>query len=187
MNNEIVAVFSDEDTAKAAAEEANGALSRPESPRVDEERDGVTSLKAEMREEMENSIAGAGSIGPFTKEMTKGIVVGTPVGTLIGAALTAPLAFIPFLSLGFGPRLLIALVVGAAAGATVGFMAGGFAAKGPATPLASERGTTVAIGVRTPQEIQAVTEAFQRHSPIRVDLTTVEGNAVTTLATEEDP
>ena len=187
MRNEVVAVFADERTAKAAADAASRALGSSSTPRIGQERDGVTALKAEMREEMQHTTAGAGNVGPFTKEMTKGIAVGTPVATIIGAVLALPLAFIPFLSIGFGLRVVIALLVGATAGATVGFMVGGFAAKGPAMPLAAERGTTVAIDVRTPEEISLVTEAMERHSPIRIDLTTAEGNAVGTLATEEDP
>lgn len=185
MRNEVVAVFRDERSARAAADAATDALRG--TARVGEERDEVTSLKAEMREEMQHTAAGAGNVGPFTKEMTKGIAVGVPLATVIGAVLAAPLAFIPLMSIGFGLRLVIAVLVGATAGATVGFMAGGFAAKGPAVQLAAERGITVAIDVRTPEEIELVTEVMQRHSPIRIDLTTAEGNAVSTLATEEDP
>ena len=185
MRNEVVAVFSDERDAKAAADAATEALRGV--ARVGEERASVTALKAEMREELQHTTAGAGSVGPFTKEMTKGIAVGTPIATVIGAVLALPLGFIPFLSIGLVPRLVIAAIVGATAGATVGFMAGGFAAKGPAQPLAAERGTTVAIDVRTPEEIELVTQVMHRHDPIRVDLTTVEGNPVSTLTTEEDP
>lgn len=185
MRNEVVAVFEDERTAEAAADAASEALRA--AARVGEERDSVTSLKAEMREEMQHTTAGAGNVGPFTKEMTKGIALGTPVAALIGAVLALPLGFVPWLSIDVGLRLVIAAVVGATAGATVGFMAGGFTAKGPGLPLAAERGTTVAIAVRTPEEVDLVTKVMEQHAPIRIDLTTAEGNAVGTLATEEDP
>jgi hypothetical protein len=179
--NEVVAVFADERAARAAADAATRALGG--SARVGDGRDEVAALKGEMREELQHTTAGAGNVGPFTKEMTKGIAAGVPAATLVGAVLALPLAFIPLLSIGLGPRLVIAALVGAA----VGFMIGGFTAKGPGHPLAAERGTTVAIDVRTPDEIELVTQLLEQHRPIRIDLTTMEGNAVSTLATEEDP
>jgi hypothetical protein len=183
--HEVIAVFDDEDTARTAGEAAEAALRSH--PRVGEEQDAVTSLKAEMREELQHTTAGAGNVGPFTKEMTKGIAAGTPIGAVVGAVLALPLGLIPLMSIGLVPRLVIAAVVGAAAGATVGFMLGGFTAKGPAIPLAAERGTTIAIPVRTPEEIGVVTGILEGHGPIRIDLTTDEGNPVSTVATEEDP
>jgi hypothetical protein len=183
---EIIGVFRDERTARAAAEAAAQVTSSSMTPRVGNAEDGVASLKAEMREEMQHTTAGAGNVGPFTKEMTKGLRTGTLVGIVAGAVLALPLGFIEWMSLGLVPRLLIAAAVGAAAGATVGFMAGGFTAKGPGAPLAAERGTTVTIDVRTPEEIEAVTAVMRRHDPIRIDLTTVGGNAISTLSNEEE-
>ena len=184
--HEIIGVFRTEDAARAAADAAARAASSASSPRVGAPQDEVASLKAEMREEMQHTTAGAGNVGPFTKEMTKGLSTGTIAGIVIGALLALPLGFIEWASIGLVPRLLIAAAVGAAAGATVGFMAGGFAAKGPGIPLAAERGTTVTIDVHTPEEIERVTEAMRRHDPIRIDLATAGGDAVSTLTTEED-
>lgn len=183
---EIIGVFRDERTARAAAEAAAQVTSSSMTPRVGNAEDGVASLKAEMREEMQHTTAGAGNVGPFTKEMTKGLSTGTVVGLFVGAVLALPLGFIEWMSLGLVPRLLIAAAVGATAGATVGFMAGGFTAKGPGMPMAAERGTTVTIDVRTPEEVEAVTAAMRRHDPIRIDLTTAEGNAISTLTNEEE-
>lgn len=185
-SREIIGVFRDEAAARAAADAAARAVGRTAAPQVGGSGDDVTSLKAEMREEMQHTFVGPGSVGPFTKEMSKGITVGTIVCTIAGALLALPLAFIPFGDIGIGARLFIAAAIGAAAGATVGFMAGGFAAKGPGQPLAAERGTTVSIDVRTPEEIERVTEAMRAHDPIRIDLTTGAGDAVSTITTEEE-
>jgi len=183
---EVIGVFRDAQAARAAADAAAKVTSSNTTPRVGDAEDGVASLKAEMREEMQHTTVGAGNVGPFTKEMTKGLSAGTTIGLVVGAVLALPLGFIEWMSLGLVPRLLIAAAVGAAAGATVGFMAGGFTAKGPGQKLAAERGTTVTIDVRTPEEVEAVTAVMRRHDPIRIDLTTIDGNAISTLTTEEE-
>lgn len=184
-SHEIIGVFRDEAAARAAAGAAARAVGRAAAPQVGGSGDDVASLKAEMREEMQHTFVGPGNVGPFTKEMSKGITVGTIVCTIAGAILALPLAFIPLGDIGIGARLAIAAAIGAVAGATVGFMAGGFAAKGPGQPLAAERGTTVSIDVRTPEEIERVTEAMRAHDPI-IDLTTAAGDAVSTITTEEE-
>ena len=184
---EIVGVFRTPEAARAAADDAARArTTTATAPRVGAPGDDVASLKAEMREEMQHTTAGAGNVGPFTKEMTKGLSAGVLVGTVVGAVLALPLGFIDFMSLALPARLVIAAAVGAAAGATVGFMAGGFAAKSPSQRLAAERGTTVVVDVRTPEEIERVSEAMRRHDPIRIDLATGAGDAVSTLTTEEE-
>ena len=184
--HEIVGVFRSRESAQAAADDAARVASTGVAPRVGEAGDDVASLKAEMREEMQHTTAGAGNVGPFTKEMTKGLSTGTIVGAIAGAVLALPLGFIEWEPISLVLRLLIAAAVGATTGATIGFMAGGFTAKGPGLPLAAERGTTVVIDVRTPEEIERVTEAMRQHDPIRIDLTTAGGDAVSTLSTEEE-
>lgn len=184
--HEVIGVFRDLEAARAAADAAARVASSGRAPRIGEAGGEVASLKAEMREEAEHTVVGPGNVGPFTKEMTKGLSAGTIVGIVVGALLALPLGLIEWADLDLGVRLVIAAAVGAAAGATVGFMAGGFAAKGPGIPLAAERGTTVVIDVRGPEEIERVTEAMRRHDPIRIDLATADGDAVSTLTTEEE-
>lgn len=184
--SEVLGVFRDSATAQAAADAAARISGRP--PRLGDQLDDVDSAKAEMREELENTVAGPGNIGPFTKEMTKGLAVGAAAGVILGIIVTLPVGFIGWGSgLGLLPRLLIAVVVGGTAGATAGFVAGGgFGAKGPAEPLAAERGATVAMKVTSPEEATLVAEAMQAHDPIRVDLTTAAGEPVNTVTTEEE-
>ena len=185
--HEVIGVFRSPQAARAAADAAGCVVTGTSAARIGEAGDEVASLKAEMRKEMQHTTAGAGNVGPFTMEMAKGLSTGTAVGVLAGALLALPLGFIAWEpTLGLAMRLLIAAVVGAVAGGTVGFMMGGFAAKGPGAPLAAERGTTVVIDVRTPEEIERVTEAMRSHDTIRVDLATAEGDAVSTITTEEE-
>lgn len=184
---EIIGVFHDEAAARAAADAASRLTSGSTPPRIGSELDEVASLKAEMREEMQHTTAGAGNVGPFTKEMTKGVTAGTIIGIVVGIVVCTPLGFIAWAPIGLVPRLVIAAVVGAFAGATIGFVAGGgFGAKGPDQKLAAERGTTVRIDVRTSEEVEQVTEALRRHDPIRIDLTTADGNPISTITTEEE-
>lgn len=67
---------------------------------------------------------GAGTVGPSTSplpnSMTRGLWRGGAIGAVIGALVLLPLALIPIFDLAVGARVLIALVVGAAAGAAVG-------------------------------------------------------------------
>lgn len=185
--NELVAVFRDEQQAKDAAREVEEVLGRTAQPRIGDREGELLSLKSEMREELDHTMAGPGNIGPFTKEMTKGIVVGVVLGVVVGFVVSVPLGFLPFPDVGLGARLLIAGLVGAFAGSTIGFVdGGGLAAKGPAEPLAAERGTPVVVDVRTPDEVRRATEAFRHHSPIRVDLTTADGRPITTMTNEEE-
>lgn len=180
---QVLGVFRDARAARAAADAAAGVAGRPTRTGQDE----VASLQAEMREELDNSIVGAGNVGPFTKEMTKGLVIGTLLGLVVGFVVTVPLGFVPLGSIGLFPRLLIAAVVGGFAGATMGFVTGGgFGAKGPAQPMAAERGTTVSVAVASAEEATKVAEAMRGHDPIRIDLTTAEGEPIGVVTTEEE-
>ncbi len=58
--------------------------------------------------------------------MSRGMVKGAVIGAVVGALVLSPLAFADILELDFPVRLLIVLIAGAAAGATLGsvFLAG---------------------------------------------------------------
>src|SRR5688572_24305328 len=111
--HEIVGVFRTPEAARAAADAAARCSSTGAAPRVGQPGDDVASLKAEMREEMQHTTAGAGNVGPFTKEMTKGLSTGTIIGAVAGAVLALPLGFIEWEPIGLVLRLLIAAAVGA--------------------------------------------------------------------------
>lgn len=180
-NEKVVAVFSDERAARAAAEAARRDGIDASAIHIDSALDERSALQAEMREEMEHTMAGAGNVGPFTKEMTKGLGFGVIVGGALGVALAVPAAFMFFTEEQLVVRLVIAVFVGAVAGGTVGFVAGGgLAAKGPVEQLAAERGTTLSITGGG----QAAVDVLQRYQPIRLDVV-LDGQPVDTVATEE--
>jgi hypothetical protein len=178
----LVAVFTDQRAADAAVEAVRRSGVAAASIAVGSSLDERTALQGEMREEMEHTTAGPGNIGPFTKEMSKGLSVGTLIGIVVGVALAVPFAFFTFTDESLVIRLIIAASVGAAAGATVGFVGGGgFAAKSPNEELAAERGVTISI-TDPPESVVGVLERFD---PIRIDI--VRGaQPVDTAATEED-
>jgi hypothetical protein len=79
----------------------------------------VDELRSQQQEEMAQSWTGPG-FGVTTDAQWKGFLVGSLVGGLVGAVLLLPLAFISWGDLELGWRLLIAAVIGALAGGTVG-------------------------------------------------------------------
>ena len=154
----LIAVYDSERTARVAAAAARKAGAPPDDIRVGGTGDEVASVKGEMRQEMDRTIAGPGNVGPFTPKMAKGMAVGAAIGALIGLVISLPLATI---DLGGWPawlRLIVVAVAGATAGATVGWVVGGgFGAERPDDPLAAEHG----IALSAPAS-PAVADALRR-------------------------
>lgn len=172
--HELIGVFEDEQAAQEAANAAGGG-------RVGEGRDEQSALRAEMREETDHAFVGPGNVGPFTKEMTKGLLWGTFLAGAIGLLLGLPFGFIPFGDATLVTRLFITGGVGAFAGATLGFvLGGGWGGADSDKKLAAERGVTVAAP-DTPTTVEALLEK----GPIRVDRVRTDGQPVSTVATEE--
>ena len=188
--HDIVGVFDDEATARRVATRI-GDLGVPVSAiRVDDPGARVASLKGEMREEADNTIVGAGNVGPFTKGMTKGILTHVAMWTVGFAVLGCLLALFdwPASNLEFGSRLIIAAIVGAVTGATIGFVWGGGwgAANEPSHgELAAERGVVVAVSAPATHATRVV-EAMKAADPIRLDLGSPEGSPIDTVTTEEE-
>ncbi len=186
-DDEVVAVFRDQPTAAAAADAVQRTGVEPGRIRVGEERDEVASLRGEMREEMEHTVAGPGNVGPFTKEMAKGTLAGVAAATVAGAVLALPLALIDVGGLALSARLVIAAVVGAVGGATLGFvLGGGFGAKGPDEQLAVERGVVVGVRLDGREQAEQVTAALKEQQPIRLDVVSGDGQPIQTVTTEEE-
>lgn len=141
---QLVAVFESRGQAVRASAAAREAGARD--VRVGDPADERLALQAEMRGEMEHTVVGPGNVGPFTREMSKGIGAGVAVATVVGALIALPFAALQTFGLPLLMRLLIAAVVGGFAGATVGFMlGGGFSPRNPEAPLAAEEGTVVVV------------------------------------------
>ncbi|MDQ4095209.1 MAG: hypothetical protein M3174_03260 [Actinomycetota bacterium] len=135
-------------------------------------------LRAEMREEVEATVAGPGNVGPFTKAMMKGIVVWVTLATLGAAGLMA------LLSLILWPEGVVTMaVIGAVGGSTVGFVVGGFVwprRKREGQDLAAETGTVVGVHADDAQAIDEA-EAIVRKSDgvVRVDRVAATGRPIT--------
>ena len=181
---EAVGVFKDRRTAELAAQAARDAGA--DRVRVGVDADRILALRAEMREEIDHTVIGPGPIGPFTKEAGRRIAWVLPAWTVGGAILLLPLAFLP-LHMSLPVRLILAAVVGAAAGATIGLiLGGGFGMKGPEEPLGAERGVIVSARTHDPAETERVTERMKELDPIRIDVATPQHDPTGTVATEED-
>lgn len=181
----LLGVYADEAAARTAAGAARAAGAPAGAVRVAAAGDDAASLDAEMQEEMTNSLASPQAFGVVPKEAVKGAAVTVPVAVAIGVVVALPFAFLPLpgaASMAIWAKLLIAAVVGAAGGATVGFVVGaGFAAMGPGEPMAAERGVTV----RVDDGRDVVEAALRSARPIRLDRLHPDG-ASTTVMTEAD-
>jgi hypothetical protein len=176
----LVGVYDSERDARAAAEAARRAGVDPGDIRVGESLDRVVSLEGEMREEMDESVAGPGNVGPWTKEMLRGMGAGIAAGTVVGAVLALPFAAIEFGDMTLATRLVVVAVVGAFVGATAGWVIGGaFGAKRPEEELAAERGVTLSVTATSAAEAALVAT-----HPIRLDLVDAGGQPLRTIASE---
>ena len=171
FESRVVGVFRDRGAAERAAREAQRAAGiSQEQVAIDAEADERFALRAEMREEVDHTVAGPGPVGPYTKEMTKGLVrshvLWVPIGIVVGLLL----AFIPIGGTSLGFRLLLWGIVGGIAAAVVALaIGGGLSAKGPSEPMAAERGVTVGIMVNSGEEARRAAEVLSQHDPIRLD------------------
>lgn len=189
----VVGVYRDDAAASRAVDlaERAGATNVVRGARADY----ISSLQDEQREEMEHTFMGPGNVGPFTKDMTKGIALWTPALAVGLMVVAAPLAFIPMGGLSLWTRLLIVEAAALAAGATVGFVAGMMLGKGGhgnggfdrrETPLAAEEGVIVGATVEE-SRVERVADAMATARPIRLDVSGMDGAPLSTLGTEEDP
>jgi hypothetical protein len=171
FENRVVGVFEDRGTAERAALAAQRAAGLSEAQvQIDAEADERFALRGEMREEVDHTVAGPGPVGPYTKEMTKGLVrshiLWVPIGVVVGVAL----AFIPIGDTSLGFRLVLWAIVGAIAAVVAALaIGGGLSAKGPREPMAAERGVTVGIMANGAEQARSAAEALSQHDPIRVD------------------
>jgi hypothetical protein len=184
MPRRVQATYPDRDEAERAAGRARDAGLRV---RVDDPVDERAVLRAEMRDEVESTVVGAGNIGPFTKGMTKGIVRWVPVAAGIGAVVGALVGLLPW---GFGmstlSRLLLGAAIGLVAGGTAGFVAGGsfYPQKHDDPQLDAERGVTVSVEVRDEADAERARELLAQRDALRLDETD-EGGAPVRPSSED--
>src|SRR4051794_41034381 len=162
---ELVAVFRSQDEADEAARRLHsigvddGAIS------VGDQRDEITSLKAEMRDELTEGWILPQAAMAVTKEGAKGLSIVTVTAAIVGAVLAAPFAFIDF-GLNFAGRLVLLVLVGLTVGGSVGLVIGpALASKRPDEPMAAQRGVVVRVH-RDSEQIRSVLTDLR---PVRLD------------------
>ncbi|MGH9126156.1 MAG: hypothetical protein ACRDZ8_15745 [Acidimicrobiales bacterium] len=170
----IVAVFPSDAAAREAARAAVSAGADAATVGISQGQDERGMLMHEMQEEMDGATAGpltAAIPGPARKAMYGTVVLAGAIGAVVGLLV----ALIPLGSWALSWRLLAYGLIGAAAGATIGFIIGaGLGAPGPAVPTTSEGGVTV--GVNAPADrARSAAEAMADQGAIRVDLFPAEG------------
>jgi hypothetical protein len=178
----VVGVYPDEASAQEAAqaaEQAGGSGVRVGAP-----EDEVAALMGEMREETGEAWGGP-AVGIYTKEMARSVPLWSAGCAAIGALLALGINFLGGGNVEFGARLLIAALIGAVLGGTIGFLIGGgfFEPRRKASSnLAAEEG--VVVGANEPGEVDATDRVLAEHDPIRVDVVDAEGPEET-VTTEE--
>jgi hypothetical protein len=179
----LLGVFRSRATAESAAKRTRAAGVDDEQIHVDRHEDTITSLRAEMRAELEDSWFSPQAAVMLTKEAAKGSIVAILVLGTIGAVIGGILALIFSFGLTLWLRLLLFGAVGATAGATVGFVIGASAAqKGAQKRLAAERGVTVRVEDTGPE----VEQLLSKEEPIRLDVVAADGTPTgMTVTTEE--
>lgn len=141
----LVVLHTREETEEASRRLLRAGLSL-EDLAIDDEADRVTSLRAEMHDELTHSyvVPNAGVVYP--KEAVRGLVVGVGIGMAIGLLAAFPLALLPVGDVGYGTRLIAFLLVGGAFGLAIGLVAGPAAgSKRPNQPSAIEQGVLLRV------------------------------------------
>ena len=178
----LLAVFPTADTAREAQQSLRAAGVPADAIEFDDPGDETSSLRAEMREELDDAwvLPQAAFIAP--KEGARSFVVLTAVTCVVGAIVGVPLAFIDF-GMTFWTRLLLIEGLLVATGVAIGLVLGpSLGVKRPNEPMAAQRGITVRVR-QNDAPTRACLSAF---NPVRLDEVTVDGEPVSTVATEED-
>lgn len=169
----LLAVFPDEPGARSAAA-ALGEAGFDAS--ISGSANHMAAVDAEMTEEATRAVGGP-ALPLVDREIAMGTIPITLVAAVVGALLTVPVALIAWP--GSGTALIWSLVIGALAGGTFGFFAGGIlSTRSVGKPLAAERGVTVSV-----RDSDEAREVLSEHEPIRIDLVEPDG-ATTPLLTE---
>src|SRR4051794_2052045 len=117
-NGTLLAVYPTREQAERAADAARAAGVPDDGVRVASRSDEVAALRAEMRDEINNSVVAPYAGVVANKEPAKTGLAATVTGAVVGAIVFLPLALVRIGNLAVGGRLLIAALVGAATGAT---------------------------------------------------------------------
>jgi hypothetical protein len=162
----LIGVYRSEADAQSVARSLREAGTPDHRIRLGNDDDAHTSLLAEMQQETSESMMMPIAGIAHTKEATKGaLLMGPPLVILCGL-LALPLGFIPVAGAPLWLRLLIAALVGMAAGGTIAAIAGpAMGAKRPNEANAAQRG----VVLRVDDPDARAEELMAAMDPIRLD------------------
>lgn len=180
----LVAVYPDEQAARSAAAQLEGAGVERDRIRIGRPEDQATALVAEMRAETDEAWLGPQAGVLLTKESARGAAVGVPVLAAVGAVVALLLTPLVLSSLPVWGRLIILGGLGAFAGAAAGFiLGGGEAEKGATQTLAAERGVALRVTAAEPR----VEHLLAASRPIRLDRVADGDGETGAVTTDEGP
>ncbi len=178
---ELLGVFPDRETADRVVETVRRRVPGSDG-RVGNAEDYVDAMKAETVRESEDSIIANGAL-VMSKEGSKSVFAFVPIASAIGFVLALPIAWFALPDTAVWLRLVIALVVGAVGGGTIGWIAGmGLGVIGPDPQLAAQRGVTARVW---PDSDDTRSVLLAEH-PLRLDVLDATGLPVETLTTERE-
>lgn len=182
-HRQLIGVFADRAQAESVAEKLRAAGVPADKISIDDRADREASLRGEMREELERSWVSPQAGVVLSKRAVKGILTVSPIAVAVGILIALPFAFMSWGALPLYGRIIAAVLIGAAAGGTVGFViGGGEAEKGAPSTMAAEQGVTLRVTDARPEVKQALTEA----DPIRVDVIEPDGTPLGPLTSKQD-
>lgn len=179
----LLAVLPDRGAAEAVASQLVDRGIAREAVRIDAARDEVTSLEAEMREEVTQSFNSPTVGVAYPKETVKAGMVFLPPVTLLGAVVGA-LVTLPFGDSGWPLwlRALVGAIVGAVMTSTIAaVVVPAMSVKNPHDASPAETGVTLRVADASPETLEVLVAA----RPIRLDRLGPDDNPIDTVVTEE--
>lgn len=179
----LVGVYRDADVAeRLAAELAKLDGLEDEQVHLGRESDVVTSLQAEMGEEMGTAFIVPQMGMVFQKKAVKDLLFLMPIFAVVGALIGLPFAFLDFAGLTMRTRLILFPIVGVLFSTTVAAIAiPALASPDPYKRSAAHRGVVVRVDSWSPEQ----EELMSTYDPIRLDRIGAGDVPVETVVTEE--
>lgn len=179
---ELVAVYPDRSRAESARQAVLDLGVPTDEVHLGDDLDAVTSLRAEMHEELTRALVVPNAGIAYPKEASRGLGIAAIAGAVLGLLAAFPLALIP-VGESYWVRWVIFAAVGVAFGVTVALVAGpATAAPRPGELPAAARGTVLRVERDSP-ELRGTLESF---GAVRLDEVSHAGDPIATVSTESE-
>jgi len=179
----VIAVLRSRDEAERAARQLERLGVDRRLIRIDDPADVTTSLRAEQRQELDDSVIMPQASFIATKEGTRGFVAIGVVTLIVSLLVAFPVALIDF-GLSYWWRYLIVFAIIMTMGFTLALVFGpSLGTKDKDDVAAATRGSLLYVGANSP----SIREALSGCDAIRVDEVSPAGDPKSTVYTESDP